>query len=100
MGEGGLKSFYSAIFSEIEGLLLVWMLAVSFLNVCWPLPFDVGCVGSVALVHSQDSGGRAGTCLGVSYGRLLSVHSWDSEGSLLLGLIAAACAHLWSPEWR
>ena len=64
MGEGGLKSFYSAIFSEIEGLLLVWMLAVSFLNVCWPLPFDVGCVGSVALVHSQDSGGRAWHLLG------------------------------------
>ena len=34
---GELKSFYSVIFSVIEGLLLVWMLAASFLSVCWPL---------------------------------------------------------------
>ena len=32
-----LKSFYSAFFPGIEGLLLVWMLAASFFSMCWPL---------------------------------------------------------------
>ena len=32
---GDLQSFYPAIFSGVEGLLLVWMFAAFFLTVCW-----------------------------------------------------------------
>ena len=55
-----LKSFYSTVFSRIEGLLVVCMLAVYFLSVCAGCyPLVIGHTGTVALACSQDSGGRA-----------------------------------------
>ena len=61
-----LKSFYFIIFSRIEGLLLVWVLAVSFRCVLAIIPLIWGMQLTAALVHSWDGRAALGTCLWVS----------------------------------
>ena len=95
-----LKSFYFIIFSRIEGLLLVWVLAVSFRCVLAIIPLIWG----VQLQQPLCTLGMVGQHLAPAYRsprlRLLSMHSQVSGGSafcLLVNLIVAAYVHLWSP---
>lgn len=95
------SSSYSTTFSEIEGLLLIWMLAAAFLSVCWPWSLDMECAGVTA---SVPPGWQAAlrTCLQVSKGQLWPTHCWTSSGSALclpMGLlVVVAHAYLWSHD--
>lgn len=92
---GELKSFYSSILTGIKRQLLVGcLLPLSLVCVgCYPL--DKGNEGSVALVHSWDSGGRAWNPLTGLIGQLWPTYSQDIRGStwhLLMGLAGVAAA--------
>ena len=97
---GELKS-YSTLFSGIKRLLLIWMLAASFLSVCWQLsPWYLVCWYSDPCALLKQLGQFLVPAWGSSMGS--SLHpSWDSGDKachMLIGLLALASVCLWSPR--
>lgn len=77
-----MKSLYFTIFSGIEGLLLVWMLADS--SACAVIPLIWGCAGAVALVCFQHGGDRAWILLtGLIWAAACCPHTLGQQGQHL-----------------
>lgn len=73
-----LKS-YPTTFSEIEGLLLIWMLAAAFLSVCWPWSPWYGMCRCDSLCAPRMAVAALRTCLQVSKGQLWPTHCWTVQ---------------------